>query len=411
MAGGAAAAAAAVAWPAGRWLSRGRAGDARGPGLRADPEGVLDLHEGFSYAILQRAGARMDDGRRVPPRPDGMACFEGDDGAWILMRNHELPAGLRARLFGAAPSEAYDPAGAGAVTRLVVDPATLDVRRSNLVLAGTSTNCSGGASPWGWISCEEDPRGAHGYAFLCDPAADGVRAPVRIDGYGRFRHEAAAVRPEDAVCYLTEDRPDGCFYRFVPHDPSAPFDGRLQAMAVVGRDGCDTSPWAAGARREIRWIDLDDPTPRDDDLRHTARRAGAALVKRGEGVCFADGATYLTATTGGPVGGGQIFRLEDGADGGELEVVAASTDRRVMDMPDNVAVRPGGGLFFVEDGEGHDFLRGVRADGEVFDLARNAASEGELTGICFSPDGRTLLVNLQEDGLTLAIRGPFEALA
>ena len=45
--------------------------------------------------------------------------------------------------------------------------------------------------------------------------------------------------------------------------------------------------------------------------------------------------------------------------------------------------------------------------GEVFDFARNARSDGELAGVCFSPDGRAMFLNLQIDGVTLAIDGPF----
>src|SRR5690606_30762829 len=126
-------------------------------------------------------------------------------------------------------------------------------------------------------------------------------------------------------------------------------------------------------RREIEWVDLRDPTPPQDDLRHTAQRLGAARVKRGEGACFAEGALYVCATTGGPIDRGQILRVEDGPDGGELSVLAASTSPAVMDMPDNIVMSPTGTLYFVEDGQGHDSVRGVRADGLVFDLGRNAA--------------------------------------
>lgn len=404
---------AAVAFPVGRWLTEARAAEPAREGpfgaLRPDPAGILDLLEGFEYRVVQRRGQRMTDGRRVPWRPDGMACFEGPDGAWILMRNHELPSGLTGRLLGERPPQpAYDPNAMGGVTRVVIDPESLDVQRSNLVLAGTDMNCSGGASPWGWLSCEESFDNGHGYVFACDPAADGVRAPRRIDGYGRFRHEAAAVRSSDAVCYLTEDRGDSCLYRFVPHDPAAPFEGRLQALRVIGRDAEETAGHRAGQRWEIAWIDVDDPTPERDDLRHRARAAGAATFRRGEGACFAGDSLYFCASTGGPIGGGQIFRLDDEADGGVLEVIAASTDRGVLDMPDNVAASPHGTLFVVEDGPGHDFVRGVGPDGAVFDFGRNAASEGEITGVCFAPDGRTMFVNLQEEGLTVAVRGPFD---
>jgi uncharacterized protein len=46
-------------------------------GLRPDPRGVLDLPEGFSYRVLDSTGEAMNDGFRVPARPDGMGCFAG----------------------------------------------------------------------------------------------------------------------------------------------------------------------------------------------------------------------------------------------------------------------------------------------------------------------------------------------
>jgi secreted PhoX family phosphatase len=43
-------------------------------------------------------------------------------------------------------------------------------------------------------------------------------------------------------------------------------------------------------------------------------------------------------------------------------------------------------------------------------LVRNAASGGELGGVTFSPDRRTLFVNIRDEGATCAIRGPFAQL-
>lgn len=404
---------AAASVPLGHWLTQAQRAPRRGPfgTLRPDPDGVLDLLEGFRYRVLTRAGERMSDGNRVPRRPDGMACFEGPGSTLILMRNHELPGGLRARLSaaGPAPREAYDPDALGGVTRVVLDASTLAVRSSNLVLAGTVMNCAGGPSPWGWLSCEESVDPGHGWVFLCDPQADRVREPVRIESYGRFRHEAAAIDPATNVAYLTEDRPGSCLYRFVPHDRERPFEGRLQAMRVRGREA-NTSRLPAGARVEIDWVDVHDAASPNDDLRLRARRDGAALIARGEGLCFAEGAVHACATAGGPIEAGQILRIRDGRDGGTLEVVACSTDRDVLDMPDNVTVSPAGTLFFTEDGMGDNYVRAIGADGLVFDLARNALSSSEMCGVCFSPDGGTLFVNIQEDGLTLAISGPFDRL-
>ncbi|MFT3756490.1 MAG: DUF839 domain-containing protein [Pseudoxanthomonas sp.] len=46
-----------------------------------------------------------------------------------------------------------------------------------------------------------------------------MRHPQRITAYGRFLHEAVAIDPADHAAYLTEDRSEGCLYRFVPAQP------------------------------------------------------------------------------------------------------------------------------------------------------------------------------------------------
>ncbi|NNE62141.1 MAG: DUF839 domain-containing protein [Woeseia sp.] len=59
-----------------------------------------------------------------------------------------------------------------------------------------------------------------------------------------------------------------------------------------------------------------------------------------------------------------------------------------------------------EDGFGEQYLRGLRPDGTLYDLARNAhPQKSKFCGVCFSPDGSVLFVNIQEPGITLAIIG------
>ena len=43
--------------------------------LVTDPNGLLDLPEGFQYRVLSRLGEVMDDGALVPDKADGMGCF------------------------------------------------------------------------------------------------------------------------------------------------------------------------------------------------------------------------------------------------------------------------------------------------------------------------------------------------
>ena len=379
--------------------------------LETDPQGILDLPSGFSYVILDRRDEVMDDGYKVPGKPDGMACFLDDDGRYVLLRNHELdeddlllspyPDGI------SPPDEAYNPDALGGVSRVVIDPYDLSIVWRNLVLVGTMRNCAGGPSPWGWLSCEENVSHGHGYVFLCDPTAESVQAPHRIDAYGRFNHEAAAVDPATLAAYLTEDRSDGCLYRLVPDDPSAdPFVGTLSALKVKGETEFDTAlQMSLGDVVEVEWVDLDEPTPDTDTLRTEATSKGAATIKRGEGAWYYEDSVWFTSTSGGPVDGGQIFRLR--LTEGTLECVLVSTNKWVLDMPNNITVAPWGEVFFSEDGTADQYVRGIDASGTMFDFAYNAGSTSGIAGVCFSPDGQAMFLNLQKDHMTLAITGPF----
>ncbi len=380
--------------------------------LVPDPNGIIDLPAGFSYQIIETKDDPMDDGYKVPGKPDGMGAFAGPNGTVILMRNHELsPDDFSSSPYTAEqpdpPGEAYDPQALGGVSRVVLDGETFERISSNLVLVGTTRNCAGGVSPWGWLTCEENVDDGHGYVFVCPTDAETVVDPQRVVGYGRCNHEAAAVDPATNVCYLTEDRGNSCVYRFVPTVKDEPFEGQLQALKVIDQDVFSTNNMQLNEVVAIEWVDIDEPDPADDTLRGEAQDKGGAVFIRGEGIWFFEGSVYICSTSGGPVAAGQIFRLVDDGDTGTLELIAMSTDHNVLDKPDNITVAPWDELFIAEDGDGDNFLRGLTADGEVYPFARNAVSDSEFAGVCFSPDGKAMFVNIQSDGLTLAITGPF----
>lgn len=385
--------------------------------LVKDPDGLLDLREGFRYRVIQRTGEPMNDGYRVPGRPDAMGCFPLGKGRWALMRNHELDDGLvrlaPQRPGTKPPAEAYDPRVNGGVSRLVLDRRGR-VRSSNLVLAGTSRNCAGGMSPWGWLSCEESVHPQHGYVFLCSIHAERVQPPQKIPAYGRFLHEAVAIDPANHAAYLTEDRGDGCLYRFVPNDRDAPFGkGRLQALAIAGAPRyrlCEER--MENARFAVSWVDVPESAGLRDNLRHVAHERGAAFITRGEGIWRLDDGFAFTSTTGGPQASGQVFHLAPTAEGGVLRMLAQSKDPSVLDMPDNITLTPWGDLLVCEDNHRSPCLRLIRREtGAVQTFAFNRGSASEFAGVCFSPDGRILFVNIQEDGLTVAIEGPWKQLA
>ena len=50
----------------------------------------------------------------------------------------------------------------------------------------------------------------------------------------------------------------------------------------------------------------------------------------------------------------------------------------------------------------------ITPTGKSFTFARNADKEsGEFAGVCHSPDGGTMFVNIYDPGHTLAITGPW----
>ena len=422
-------------------------------GLAEDPEGILDLPAGFSYRTISRWGEEMDDGLLVPHEHDGMAAFDGGPGRTILVRNHEigvdadlgwgafgprlerLPLVDRSRFFDAGSG---DRPVLGGTTTVVYDQRTGTVEKHFLSLAGTGRNCAGGPTPWkSWISCEEWTQKAdelcakdHGWCFEV-PATDqpGLADPRPLRGLGRFNHEAIAVAPDGRCVYLTEDRNDGLLYRFVPERPGRLAEGgRLQALAVAGKPSIDLRNWidpatetptvAPAVRLPVEWIDLEGADSPDDDLRFRGHSAGAARLARGEGMWTGKDEILFACTSGGVARIGQIWKYRpspaEGFEGeseapGTLELLIEATEGGVIENADNLTIAPWGDVFVCEDGPPGNGLVRVTPKGRVDRFALNRLSGSELAGACFSPDGRTLFVNIQHQGITVAIEGPWRS--
>ncbi|MEN8197380.1 MAG: alkaline phosphatase PhoX [Pseudomonadota bacterium] len=424
-----------------------RAVSGYGP-LQPDAQGILDLPDGFHYRVISRVGEDMDDGFVVPGRPDGMHAFPGARGRTILTRNHELNPGseetafraMKGDLSDAQLARIYDPgAGRGGVTTLVVDTASGSVEGQFLTLAGTLRNCSGGATPWeSWISSEEivigagqfDARREHGYNFEVPAAARSLVQPLPLKAMGRFNHEAVAVDARTGVVYQTEDRNDGLLYRFLPDERGRlAAGGRLQALAIRDLPAVHTGNrrdaavvFDLGRRFAVDWVDLDDVTAANDDLRHRGRARGAAIFVRGEGMAVeADAAVggtciWFVCSTGGPHGLGQLwcYRPAVGEGGGAerrspgtIELGFEPRNGELLRNGDNLAVAPFGDLLVCEDNAIAQHIVGITGSGGIYRVAANARRDSEFAGATFSPDGSTLFVNLQKPGLTFAIKGPW----
>lgn len=428
-----------------------------GPLVR-DPAGLLDLPRGFSYTIVSRTGQRMSDGLLTPGAFDGMAAFPAGPGRVAMVRNHEIwPNRTSGGAFGRAnrlPASVprskifdFDSDGRpklGGTTTMIWDLRARRLIRSHLSLAGTSGNCAGGPTPWGsWLSCEETIEDdaplvsrPHGWVFEVPASHSGLVDPVPLKAMGRFVHEAAAVDGRTGIVYLTEDRPDGLFYRFLPAFPGKlARGGRLQALGLIDDRERDLRNWRSffsggqgimirpGQSVAARWIDLDGVESPDGDLKDRGFERGALRFARGEGLTIGRsggrGEVYMCCTSGGPAKLGQVWKYVPGkseggageaSDPGRLELFVETVSASKLKNCDNVTVAPWGGLVLCEDSSPDpQYLRGVTASGALFPIAANNRSE--FAGATFSPDGSVLFVNIQTPGISLAIEGPWRRLS
>lgn len=391
--------------------------------LVADGDDLLDLPRGFRYRVLSEKGSRLSGGARVPARADGMAAFAGRGGTTVLVRNHELSAeGPQAATPPVEGRNPYMRDAPGGTTAVVVSPdrRVLDEYVSS---SGTRANCAGGRTPWGtWLTCEENRDDGHGFVFEVmpgDPENDLSRQPIHA--MGRFRHEAAAVDPSTGIVYLTEDdygmgdvpdapgdegeRSGSSLFRYIPNDrgkrPGALHAGGTLEVMALAEDVPTRNADLLEERRALAvvWKPVGSEDPKADAL----ATDGAARFNRLEGAYFAGGAFWFDDTEGGEERRGQIFRYLPAPN--TLELFYEGRDASQIDKPDNITITPWGDLLFVENGSDDNRIVGVRPEGSLYELASTGVSE--LAGPTFAPDGRTLFVNVQELGLTVAIWGPF----
>jgi secreted PhoX family phosphatase len=147
-------------------------------------------------------------------------------------------------------------------------------------------------------------------------------------------------------------------------------------------------------------------------LRKRGAAVGATLFARGEGIHMGDGELYFACTSGRRGQIGQIFRLRREASGSRpaAAVLRERFDRRLQlrRQPDRGAERAPGGVRGPVHRDVANHLRGITPDGDAYPLALSRI-DTEWAGRCFSPDGKTLFVNLYRPAKTVAITGPWIA--
>ena len=176
-------------------------------------------------------------------------------------------------------------------------------------------------------------------------------------------------------------------------------DGPLQTYSDAGPGR--TTAWCPGWTSTSRIRRRGAPgtvTGGDERRRHELNEAKAS------------GTATVASTSSRPAAGrwpiARVFELDPATD--RLRLIFHSPSLDVLDSPDNVCVSPRGGLVLCEDGSGQEYLHGLTTDGSIFRFAENLVSGSEWAGATFEPkNGNWLFVNLQGEGTTFAITGPW----
>jgi secreted PhoX family phosphatase len=293
----------------------------------------------------------------------------------------------------------------------------------------------------------------HGYLF--EVPGDGNASAAPITQAGRFSHEATVFDQITGSLFLTED--DFGFgsglYRYDP--PVNPRrvkrvedGGTLWMLGIEGTPQANLSgAQVPGTKYRVTWIRIPNPNPQFPmsggrptltnnqaivDVGLQGWNGGAAVFSRLEGITADKGVIYFTSTQGGgspePIdwavsaesqggfgnGTGQVWAYRPQHD--TLEVVYQSAGVDDLNLPDNVTASPRGTLILCEDNTPPagqtNTLQALTKWGQLVPIAHHLERPGvEYAGAVFSPNGRTLYVNLNTgSALSVAIWGPWHEL-
>ena len=312
---------------------------------------------------------------------------------------------------------------------------------------GTLGNCAGGKTPWGtFLTCEENyqdcygdrnyvtgefypsrlkwenyyknPTEHYGWVVEVDPHSGNAKKHTNL---GRFAHECATCVTADAgnvVVYSGDDKKDEFIYKFISKAKDNFDEGVLYVADVTNG----------------KWLPLDlELSPilkkhfksQIDVLtypRHASRILGATEMDRPEDfeIHPYTGEIYLTLTnnTNKKNYHGSIFKISE--TGGDYNSLTFSSENFALgglmngfSCPDNLCFDPKGNLWVASDISGSSIgkapyneygnngLYVIPTSGPKAGIPIQVASapvHAELTGLCFSPDHKTLFLSVQHPG-------------
>lgn len=314
---------------------------------------------------------------------------------------------------------------------------------------GMVANCAGGVTPWGTIlTCEENydgfygeyPYGSkkriysrigwekfynehpyrYGWVVEVDPFTGKAK---KHTGIGRYAHESATcVEAKDGrtVVYSGDDANDEHIYKFISKKRGDLSEGELFVADIKN------GKWVSLDRNKHEVLKKNFKTQLDVliETRAAAKMVGATPCDRPEDIEIQPGtANVFVALTNNKKKGnfhGSILKIEE-KNGDFLSTEFKASDFIVggeksgFSCPDNLAFDKNGNLWMVTDISGSTIgkrkyekfgnnalfyipMKGPKA-GTAFRVG-TAPNDAEFTGLCFSPDHKTLFLSVQHPGET-----------
>ena len=345
----------------------------------------LHLPTTHSFQYIIETGDPLTEGGTLPDRCDyaGYVPISGSStNGYLSINSEETPGGVTVLdiMFDLTQKK-----------WIITDSEALNFSS----VGGTRENCGGGIMSNGNVlSCQETLGGGldgngykkFGWAVEIDP----VTKTVLGERYklGNFKHENAAIAPNQRTIYQGEDDPTGNLYKFVSDNPNDLTSGNLYALNLTGPN-------------YGQWMLLSNSTPSECNS-SKSQASGFTQWPGIEDVEISpiDGKIYFAVK-----GDGKIYRFNDNnaLTGGtisnfETYVGGMSYDGEAWGQGnDNLAFDNIGNLWVCQDGsKNHVWVVGVnhnQANPDVRIFAKTP--DGcEPTGITFTPDYKFLFLSI-----------------
>lgn len=167
-----------------------------------------------------------------------------------------------------------------------------------------------------------------------------------LPALGMFSHEAVAIDSERRVFYMTEDMPDGRFYRWVPTASDWPESavranmnqGLLQVLKVEG----DLTN-ALNSPVRFSWVNAANPNaPQTEN-----RLPETAVFDGGEGVWYQNDRVFFATK-----GDNRLWMLNTTVQTIEVvyDMATATAPNNILSGVDNITMTPFGEVLVAEDG-------------------------------------------------------------